>query len=136
MKTQNLIFLVLLIVSIGTAQTPPMVTDAARPAAGWDSLKSMITYPEIARRAGVQGYVNVSGELSETGTVESVSISGYGIFNSNVEEIVKKMKWIPDMRNGKPVKTTVVFELQFQLKNYQDMPKKRIMIIESDVPNK
>ncbi len=46
------------------------------------------------------------------------------------------MKWIPDMRNGKPVKTTVVFELQFQLKNYQDMPKKRIMIIESDVPNK
>ncbi len=79
MKTQNLIFLVLLIVSIGTAQTPPMVTDAARPAAGWDSLKSMITYPEIARRAGVQGYVNVSVELSETGTVESVSISGYGI---------------------------------------------------------
>ena len=136
MKTPNLIFLVLLIVSIGTAQTPPMATDAARPAAGWDSLKSMITYPEIARRAGVQGYVNVSVELSETGTVESVSISGYGIFNSNVEEIVKKMKWIPDMRNGKPVKTTVVFELQFQLKNYQDMPKKRIMIIESDIPNK
>ncbi|MHB1049525.1 MAG: energy transducer TonB [Bacteroidota bacterium] len=136
MKTPNLIFLVLLIVSIGTAQTTSPVTDAARPAAGWDSLKSMITYPEIARRAGVQGYVNVSVELSETGKVESVLISGYGIFNSNVEEIVKKMKWIPEMRNGKPVKTTVVFELQFQLKNYQDMPKKRVIIIESDVPNK
>jgi TonB family protein len=136
MKTPNLIFLLLLIVSIGTAQTPTLVTDAARPAAGWDSLKNMIAYPEIARRAGVQGYVNVSVELGETGTVESVLISGYGIFSSNVEEIVKKMKWIPEMRNGKPVKTTVVFELQFQLKNYQDMPKKRIMIIESEAPNK
>lgn len=132
MKSMKLISLMLAALSAGIAQTP-LDTEPARPAAGWDSLKSMITYPEIARRAGVQGYVNVSVDLNESGTVESVSISGYGIFKSNVEEIVKKMKWIPEMRNGKPVRTTVVFELQFQLKNYQDMPKKRVMIIESDV---
>jgi len=112
----------------------PMVNESARPAVGWDSLKNMIAYPEIARRAGVQGYANVSMELTETGAVESVSISGYGIFSSNIEEIVKKLQWLPEMQNGKSVRATVVFELQFQLRSMQDMPKKRVLIIESDLP--
>jgi hypothetical protein len=41
---------------------------------------------------------------------------------------------MPEVQNGKPVRSTVVFELQFQLRNIQDMPKKRVLIIESDLP--
>lgn len=126
---------IFLLISVCFSQTPRQATnEAARPAVGWDSLKNMIAYPEIARRAGVQGYANVSMELTETGVVESVSISGYGIFSSNIEETVKKIQWLPELQNGKPTRSTVVFELQFQLRSIQDMPKKRVLIIESDLP--
>jgi TonB family protein len=126
---------IFLLVSVCYSQTPrPTINEAARPAVGWDSLKNMIIYPEIAQRAGIQGYANVAVELTESGTMESVSVSGYGIFSSNIEQIVKKLKWMPEVQNGKPVRSTVVFELQFQLRSIQDMPKKRVLIIESDLP--
>lgn len=130
------LLLSLAVVSFAVAQTPPRpANDPARPVAGWDSLKSMIPYPEIARRAGVQGYANVSVDVDENGAVGSVSVSGYGIFRPPVEETVRRVQWLPEFVNGKPVKTSVVFEIQFQLRNVQDMPKKRVLVIESDIPN-
>lgn len=124
-----------MVVSVCFSQTPRQtVNESARPAVGWDSLKNMIIYPEIAQRAGIQGYANVAVDLTASGTIESVSVSGYGIFSSNIEQIVKNLKWMPEVQNGKPVRSTVVFELQFQLRNIQDMPKKRVLIIESDLP--
>lgn len=133
---KQLLISFLVVSSLVVAQTPGRsLHDLARPAAGWDSLKSQIAYPEIARRAGVQGYSNVSVEIDENGKVLTVSVSGQGIFRSNIEEVVKASRWLPEINNGKAVKSTVVFELQFQLKNIQDMPKKRVLIIESEIPN-
>lgn len=130
------LLLTLALVSFAVAQTPTRpANDPARPVVGWDSLKSMIPYPEIARRAGVQGYANVSVDIDENGAVGAVSVSGYGIFRPPVEETVRRVQWLPEFANGRPVKTSVVFEIQFQLKNVQDMPKKRVLIIESDIPN-
>jgi outer membrane biosynthesis protein TonB len=109
--------------------------DPARPVIGWDSLKSMIAYPEFARRGGVQGYSDVSVDVDTAGNVSEIAVSGYGIFRKNIEDAVKKVKWLPEITNGKPKATTVLLEIQFQLKPLQDMPKRRVIVIESELPN-
>lgn len=131
-------FFVLTVTAVALLQAQPQnraQSDPAYPVIGWDSLKSMIVYPEIARRAGVQGYANVSADIDEAGKIVSVVVSGHGIFKSNIEDVVKKVQWKPEMNNGKAVKSSVVFEIQYQIKNIQDMPKKRVLVIESENPN-
>ncbi|MFA6540242.1 MAG: energy transducer TonB [Bacteroidota bacterium] len=123
---------ILISLSSSTLASERPKNDPARPEIGWEAFKSMIPYPEIAKRAGVQGYSNASVKLDTAGAVLSVSISGYGIFDKPIEEAVKKVQWLPELDNGKPRETTVIFEVQFQLKSLQDMPKKKILIIESD----
>ncbi|MBI2428456.1 MAG: energy transducer TonB [Ignavibacteriales bacterium] len=105
----------------------------ARPAVGWDSLKSMIVYPEIARRAGVEGLSNVAVKIDASGTVVDIIISGYDIFDDAIEQAVKKISWIPEMENGKAVSTSVFFDVQFQYRNTKGTVRKTL-VIEAEKP--
>ena len=111
---KNIAVLFLLAVSCVFSQTVNRpANDPARPAIGWDSLKSLIAYPEIARRTGVQGYSDVSVEVDSLGNVGDVEVSGFGIFNQPVKEVVKNVKWLPELSKGKPKAATVLMEINF-----------------------
>lgn len=103
----------------------------ARPVIGWDSLKSAIVYPEIARRAGVEGISNVAVKLDTTGAVIDIMISGYDIFDSSIEQAIKKTRWLPEMEGGRPKPVSLFFDVQFQYKNTKG-PARRTLIIEAD----
>jgi len=133
---KNIAVVLLLAVSCAFSQTTKRpVDEPARPVIGWDSLKSLITYPEVARRTGVQGFSNVSVELDSAGNVSDVEVSGFGIFNQAVKEVVQSAKWFPEISSGKAKATILLLEFQFQLKPAQKMPKKKVVIIEAELPN-
>ena len=128
---------VVLLLAVGcifsqTANRP--ANDPARPVIGWDSLKSLIAYPEIARRTGVQGYSDVSVEVDSAGNVGEIEVSGFGIFNQPVKNVMKKVKWLPEISNGRTKASTVLLEIQFQLKPLKEMPKRKVIVIESELP--
>jgi TonB family protein len=106
----------------------------ARPEVGWDSLKTLFVYPEIARRAGVEDASRVSVTIDTLGQVTDVEFAGAGIFSQSVKSVVRSAKWIPEMENGKPRVSQVVFDVQFQLKNKKLFPKRRVLTIESTNP--
>ncbi len=106
----------------------------ARPAIGWDSLKTLFVYPEIARRAGVEEAARVSVTLDSTGHVTDVEFAGAGIFSETVKSVVRSVQWIPESYNGKNRMSEIVFDVQFQLKDKKAFPKRRVLTIESSNP--
>ncbi|HAP35368.1 MAG TPA: hypothetical protein DCQ28_05285 [Bacteroidetes bacterium] len=122
---------ILLLVSFGYSQDALV---EAKPEIGWDSLKSLIVYPEIARRAGVEDIARVSVEIDSLGNVTSIDFGGYGIFSSSVKSTLRKIKWTPETYNGKKRASEVVFDVQFQLQEKKNFPKRRVLQIESSNP--
>ena len=85
---------------------------------GLAGLQRSIRYPEMARRAGIEGKVTVQFIVTEDGTVESPRVIR-GIGGGCDEEAlraVKQAKFEPGRQRGKPVRVQyslpVVFRLQ------------------------
>jgi hypothetical protein len=122
---------ILILVTFGYSQEALV---EARPEIGWDSLKSLIVYPEIARRAGVEDIARVNVEIDTLGNVVSVDFGGSGIFSSSVKSTLRKIKWIPETFHGQKRTSQVVFDVQFQIQNTKNFPKRRMLLIESSNP--
>lgn len=105
------------------------------PEIGWDSLKSLIKYPEIARRAGVQGNASVMVEIDSLGNAVDVIVCAYEILQPAIINVAKKIKWIPRSHYGRSLATTSYFEIEFKLKEFNYMPKKRVLTIEGAKPS-
>lgn len=118
----------LLIVSYSHSQTGVI---EARPEIGWDSLKTLFVYPEIARRSGVEDLARVSVDIDSTGKVTSIEFGGAGIFSDAVKSVVRSIRWIPESYNGQKRNSQVVFDVQFQFQNKKNFPKRRVLTIES-----
>ena len=121
----------LLLVSFGISQNKLV---EASPEIGWDSLKNMIVYPEIARRAGVEDIARVNVTIDSLGNVTAVEFGGYGIFSDVVKSAIRKIKWYPETYNGQKRSSQIVFDVQFQLQNVDNYPKRRVLLIESTNP--
>ena len=103
------------------------------PSVGWDAFKASIAYPEIARRAGVQGNVDVAVSFDSTGTVTDIKTVGYGIFEQPIRDAVKQAKWMqPNAQKGKPFETAF-FTVEFKLKQ-GIQPARRVLRIEAGNP--
>ena len=88
------------------------------PVGGLPEIYKMIQYPEIAKRAGVQGKVYVMAFINEEGGVDDVKVIkgiGAGCDEATVEA-VKKAKFVPAQSGGKPAKVKMSMQFQFQLK--------------------
>lgn len=129
MKTLCISFILLL--SIGYSQG---TLEEAKPEIGWDSLKSLIVYPEIARRAGIEDIARVNVEIDADGKVLSVEFGGAGIFSNSVKSTLRTIKWIPEMYNGQKRGSQVVFDVQFQIQDIKNFPKRRVLLIEASNP--
>ena len=96
---------------IATAEEMPM------PIGGMREIAANVHYPEIAKRAGIEGRVFVKAFIDEKGNVvETEIIKGIGAGCSEAAaEAVKKTKFKPGRQGGKPVKVQVTVPILFKL---------------------
>ena len=92
--------------------TPP------NPEGGFAAIQKNLRYPEIARKAGIEGrvYVNVlideKGRIVKTKILKSLGDNGC---DEAAVAAIKAVKWSPAQKDGKPVKTWVGIPVVFKL---------------------
>lgn len=93
------------------------VTEQPEPIGGMYEIQRQIVYPEIAKRAGIQGRVFVKAFLNENGEVVKVDLlKGIGGgCDEQAVNAVKNTKFKPGVLNGKKVKTQVAVPIMFKL---------------------
>jgi len=93
------------------------VEEMPEPIGGIAAIQKLIVYPEIAKRAGVQGRVYVKAFVNENGSVQKVElIKGIGAgCDEAAMEAVQKTKFKPGKQRGKAVKVQVTVPVLFKL---------------------
>lgn len=85
---------------------------------GLGSLQQQIRYPEIARKAGVEGRVIVQFVVDEQGNVvDPQVIRGIGAgCDEEALRVVRQAKFEPGQQRGKPVKVKMTLPITFRLR--------------------
>jgi len=86
---------------------------------GLGELQSKIKYPEMARRAGIEGRVYIQFIVNEQGNVEDPRVIR-GIGGGADEEalrVVRDAKFKPGMQRGRPVRVQYSLPIFFRLQN-------------------
>jgi len=93
------------------------VEEQPEPIGGIEAIQSKIIYPEIAKRAGVQGRVYVKAFVDTKGNVVKVEIlKGIGAgCDEAARDAVMKTKFKPGRQRGKPVNVQVSIPVVFKL---------------------
>jgi len=93
------------------------VEEMPEPIGGIKAIQEKITYPEIAKRAGVEGKVYILAFVDEEGNVTKTQvIKGIGAgCDEAALDAVKKTKFKPGKQRGKPVKVQVSIPIVFKL---------------------
>ncbi len=89
------------------------------PIGGFMAIQKALKYPEIARKAGIEGRVTVHVLVSEKGEVVRTKILqslGHSGCDNAAVNAIKKVKWNPAMQRDKPVKVWVAIPVIFRLK--------------------
>lgn len=93
------------------------VEEMPEPVGGMAAIHNNVIYPEIARRAGVQGrvyvlaFVNDKGEVTKTEVLRGI---GAGCDEAAMAA-VRKARFVPGRQRGKPVNVRVSIPIRFQL---------------------
>ncbi len=93
------------------------VEEMPEPIGGIQAIQSRIVYPEIAKRAGVEGRVYVLAFVDENGNVTDAKIQkgiGAGCDEAALDA-VRKTKFKPGKQRGKAVKVQVSIPIVFRL---------------------
>ncbi|MAO65506.1 MAG: hypothetical protein CL666_10950 [Balneola sp.] len=86
---------------------------------GMKSIQSKIEYPELARRAGIEGRVTVQFIVNENGDVENPKVVR-GIGGGADEEalrVINQAKFEPGMQHGQPVRVQYALSINFRLQD-------------------
>lgn len=87
------------------------------PDGGLPAIYKLISYPAIAKKAGIQGKVYLMAFISETGNVDDVKVIkgiGGGCDEAAIEA-VKQTKFSSAQSGGKNVKVKMSLQIQFKL---------------------
>lgn len=90
---------------------------APEPVGSLAAIQKNVAYPEIARRAGIQGKVVLNALISEDGTVAEVKVLtplGGGC-DESATTAIRSVQWHPAEKAGKPVKTWIAIPVVFKL---------------------
>ncbi|HEY5615660.1 MAG TPA: energy transducer TonB [Bacteroidota bacterium] len=93
------------------------VEDFPEPIGGIRAIQEKVVYPEIAKRAGVEGTVFVEVFIDESGSVTGTSIVkgiGAGCDEAAMKAILST-RFIPGKQQGKPVKVRMSIPISFML---------------------
>ena len=93
------------------------VEEMPEPIGGIAEIQKKIVYPEIAKRAGVEGKVYVLAFVNESGIVTDAKIiKGIGAgCDEAALDAVKKTKFTPGKQRGKAVRVQVSIPVVFRL---------------------
>lgn len=92
---------------------------APEPIGGFAAIHKNLKYPEIARKAGVEGRVFVKVAIDEKGNVfraEIIKSLGNNGCDEAAIEAIKKVKWKPAMQRDRAVKVWISIPVIFKLK--------------------
>jgi len=93
------------------------VEDLPEPIGGIAAIQRAVVYPEIAKRAGVEGTVYIEAFVDESGSVtRTLVVKGIGAgCDEAAQEAVMKTKFKPGKQRGKPVKVRMSIPIRFRL---------------------
>ena len=90
------------------------------PIGGWGALRKNLVYPEIAKKAGVEGKVIIWAKIDKKGKVIKTqvmkSLGNVGCDEAAIAAIAKT-RWKPAMQRDKPVTVWVAIPVDFRLKD-------------------
>ncbi len=92
------------------------VEEMPEPIGGLSSIQSKIVYPEIARRAGIDGKVFVLAFVDESGNVTNAEVVkgiGSGCDEAALDAVLQT-KFKPGIQRGKPVKVKITIPIVFK----------------------
>jgi protein TonB len=102
----------------GSAQIFVAYDEPPHPIGGFAAIQNNLQYPEIARKAGVEGRVVVNVLIDEKGNVVDTKILK-SLGNNGCDEAaiaaIKSVKWKPAKQRDKPVKVWVGIPVVFML---------------------
>ncbi len=93
--------------------------EAPSPKGGFRAIQRALKYPEIARKAGIEGRVIVQVLVSEKGRVirtKVIKSLGHSGCDEAAVKAIKSVKWKPALQRDKPVKVWVAIPVIFRLK--------------------
>ncbi len=84
------------------------------------ALQKSIKYPEKARKEGIEGKVIVKVKVNEKGKVAETKVlfTDSELLNKSALDAIKKAKFSPATKNGKPVEAWVTVPVQFKLQEF------------------
>lgn len=84
---------------------------------GVQSLYDVLEYPELARRAGIEGQVIVQCVIEPDGTPSNLSVvkSANQILDAEALRAVGRLRFKPGMQRGKPVRVKFALPVRFAL---------------------
>lgn len=93
--------------------------EAPAPIGGFAAIQRNLVYPEIARKAGVEGRVVINCLIDEKGSVINTRVLK-SLGNNGCDEAaiaaIKSVKWKPAKQRDKPVKVWIGIPVVFKLK--------------------
>jgi len=106
------------LIEINESEFFTVADEMPEPIGGITAIQQKAYYPELAKRAGVQGKVFVIAFINENGNVVGVKIiKGIGAgCDESAMRAVLSVRFKPGKHNGKPVKVQVAVPLIFKLK--------------------
>lgn len=105
-----------------TSRDAPNVDDFValeiEPGFDYGRLGALVQFPDIARRAGIEGRVVVAALINDRGLVEEAVIteSDNALLNASAMRAVILTEFTPGKANSKPIKTWVRIPILFRLK--------------------
>ena len=87
------------------------------PIGGLKSIQNKITYPDLAKKAGIEGKVFILAYVDENGNVTKAEvIKGIGLgCDEAALDAVRLTKFKPGKQRGKPIKVQITIPISFKL---------------------
>jgi periplasmic protein TonB len=101
-----------------TAEFLKKAEEMPEPVGGIAAIQSKLLYPEIAKRAGIEGRVFILAFIDEYGNVVNTKVVkgvDSGGLNEAAEDAVRNTKFTPAKNQGIPVKVQVTVPIEFKL---------------------
>lgn len=94
------------------------------------NIQNLVEYPEVAKRAGLEGKVLLSALIDTSGKVIKVLIdkSDYPVFEESARNAVMKAKFTPARQNGKHVKLWYTLPIVYKLEKESNKYKVEVPI--------
>lgn len=92
--------------------SPPM------PIGGFQKIQENLIYPEIARKAGIQGKIIINALINEQGFIEDFTFLESDLFELNHVAVMAllSVKWKPAFKEGRPQKIWAGIPIIFRLR--------------------